>query len=119
MGFFDTIDWETIKKDLQKGLEKGMAAMKRGAIVAKKRAGELTEEGKKQYQILTLKTKVHRGISDLGARVYALMGSRGKNPALDAKVKDMVTQIRRHEAQISALEKMPARSAGKKARKAA
>jgi len=67
--------------------------VKRGAIVAQKKAGELTEEGKRQYKISALKTKVHGGISGLGARVYALTGSRTKNPALDAKVKDLVAQI--------------------------
>ena len=48
MGYFESIDWDGIKKDLQKGMEKGMAAMKKGAIVAQKTAGDLTDEGKRQ-----------------------------------------------------------------------
>lgn len=113
MGYFESIDWEGVKKDLQKGVEKGMAAMKKGAIVAQKKAGDLTDEGKRQYKILTLKTKVHEGVTDLGARVYALMGSRVKNPALDARVKNIVAQIKKLDAQIADLEKEP-RSAGTK-----
>lgn len=105
MGYFESIDWEGIKKDLQKGMEKGMAAMKKGAIVAQKKAGDLTDEGKRQYKILALKTKVHEGVTDLGARVYALMGSRVKNPALDAQVKKIAAQIKKLDAQIADLEK--------------
>jgi hypothetical protein len=103
MSYFESINWETIKKDLQKGLEKGMVAVKRGAIVAQKKAGELSDEGKRQYKLFALKTKVHQGFSDLGARVFALMGTRTKNPALDAKVRDIVSQLKKLEAQIGAL----------------
>jgi len=116
MGYFESIDWEGIKKDLQKGMEKGMAAMKKGAIVAQKTAGELTDEGKRQYKILTLKTKVHEGVTDLGARVYALMGSQVKNPALDPQVKDIVAQIKKLDAQIADLEKEPRSTKTKKAK---
>ena len=104
MGYFDSNDWVNIKKDLQKGMEKGMAAMKKGAIVVQKKAGDLTDEGKRQYKILSLKTKVHEAITDLGARVYALMGSRVKNPSLDARVKDLVAQIKKLDGQIAILE---------------
>jgi hypothetical protein len=104
MSYFEKMDWDTIKRDLQKGLEKGMVAVKRGAIVAQKKAGELSDEGKRQYKLFTLKTKVHQGFSDLGAQVYALMGTRTKNPSLDAKVRDLVSQLKKLEAQIGALE---------------
>lgn len=116
MGYFESINWEGIKKDLQKGMEKGMAAMKKGAIVAQKTAGELTDEGKRQYKILTLKAKVHEGVTDLGARVYALMGSRVKNSALDPQVKDIVAQIKKLDAQIADLEKEPRSARTKKAK---
>ena len=104
MGYFESINWETIKKDLQKGLEKGMVAVKKGAIVAQKTVGDLSDEGKRQYALFALKTKVHQGFSDLGARVYALMATRTKNPSLDAKVRDIVSQLKKLEAQIGALE---------------
>lgn len=111
MNYFDTIDWNGIKKDIQKGLEKGMVAVKKGAIVVQKKAGELSDEGSRQYKAMALKAKVHTAVSDLGARVYALMGSRVKNPALDARVKDIVVQIKKLDAQIAGLEK---KAAGKK-----
>ena len=103
MGYLDTIKWDTIKR-LAERPDQGLVAVKKGALIARKKAGELTEEGKRQYKLFTLKTKVHKGISDLGARVYALMGSRAKNPALDAKVKDIVGQVKRLESQIAGIE---------------
>lgn len=44
-------------------------------------------------------------MTDLGVRVYALMGSRVKNPALDSQVKNLVAQIKKLNAQIADLEK--------------
>ncbi|HUI68777.1 MAG TPA: hypothetical protein VL087_11295 [Nitrospirota bacterium] len=105
MSYMESINWEMIKKDLQEGLEKGMAAMKQGAIVVQKKAEELTEEGMRQYKVLTLKTRIHEAITDLGAKVYALMsGTKVKNPARDTGVKDVVVRIKDLEEQISILE---------------
>ena len=115
MSYFESINWETIKNDLQKGLDKGMVAVKKGAIVAQKKAGELSDEGKRQYQLFALKTKVHQGFSDLGARVYALMGTRTKNPSLDANVRDIVSQLKKLEMQIAALETVKKTTVSKKA----
>jgi hypothetical protein len=115
MRYFDTIDWENLKKDIGAGLEKGMVAVKKGAFVVKKKAGELTEEGKRQYKVMALKSRMHSQMADLGARVYSLMHSRSKNPALDATVKDIVVQIRKNEVKIAALAKMPSAASKKKA----
>jgi hypothetical protein len=115
MSYFERINWDTIKKDLQTGLEKGMGAVKKGAIVAQKKAGELRDEVKRQYKLFALKTKVHQGFSDLGARVYTLMGARTKNPSLDANVRDIVSQLKKLEAQIGALESVKKTTVRKKA----
>lgn len=103
MKYFDKIDWLKLKKDVGTGLEKGVIAAKKGALVVKKGASDLSEEGKRQYKIMTLKSRVHSQIADLGARVYSLMGKRGGNPGLDATVKDIVTRIRKDEARLAAL----------------
>jgi len=115
VNYFENIDWKGIKKDVQKGMEKGMAAMKKGAIVAQKKAGELTDEGQRQYKILRLKAKMHTGMSDLGARVYELMSARAKNPALDVRVKNMVEEIHTLKVQIMNIEKKRTVAARKKA----
>ena len=105
MGYLESINLDKIKKDLQEGLEKGMAAMKKGVIVAQKKAEELTEEGKRQYKILTLKTRIHEAVSDLGAKAYVIMsGTRAKNPALDAGVKEIMVKIKDLEQQMAVLE---------------
>jgi hypothetical protein len=105
MGYLEGFNWDAIKKDLQQGLEKSMAAVKQGAFVVQKKTGELTEEGKRQYKILRLKTRIHQAISDLGAKTYVLMsGPKAKNPALDAGVKEIMAQIQDLEGQIGILE---------------
>ena len=105
MGYLESMNWETIKKDLQNGVEKGMAAMKQGAIVVQKKAEELTEEGKRQLKILTLKARIHEAITDLGAKTFSLLsGGKAKNPALDAGVKALVARIQDLESQVGILE---------------
>ncbi len=116
------IAWDEIKNDIRKGIREGYVAMKEGALVASKKAGELTEEGKKRYKVLELKTRIHKVMHDLGGRVYTLMAASGraKSPAGDSGVKEMVAQIRAYEAQIAVLEqKEPARKppAGAKRKK--
>lgn len=105
MGYLDSFNWDAIKKDLQQGLEKSMAAVKQGAVVVQKKAGELTEEGKRQYQVLRLKTRIHEALTDLGAKTYVLMsGAKAKNPALDEGVKAIMARIQDLEAQLGILE---------------
>lgn len=106
MGYLAGFNWEAIKKDVQQGLEKGMAAMKQGAVEVQKKAGELTEEGKRQYKLLRLKTRIHEAITDLGAKTYVLMSSAKKtrNPALDAGVKEIFARIQYLEMQMGLLE---------------
>jgi hypothetical protein len=105
MGYLEGFNWDSIKKDLQQGLEKSMEAVKQGAVVMQKKAGELTEEGKRQYKVLRLKAKIHDTITDLGAKTYLLMsGSKAKNPALDSGVKEIFARIQALEALIKVLE---------------
>ena len=105
MGYLEGLNWDAFKKDLQQGLEKSMAAVKQGAAEVQKKAGELTEEGKRQYKVLRLKAKIHDTITDLGAKTYLLMNAaKAKNPALDAGVKEIVAKIQDLEAEIGLLE---------------
>jgi tetrahydromethanopterin S-methyltransferase subunit A len=114
MGYLDNVNWEKIKKELQNELEKGLAVIKNGVIVIQKKAEELTEEGKRQYKILTTKAKIHDAMRDLGAQVYMLMsGARIKNPALNAAVKNITARIKGLETELAKLEgKADASSAG-------
>lgn len=103
------VQWDSIKKDLQKGWHEGVVAVKEGMVVVKKKAGEMTDEGKKQYKVLSLKASIQRSIHDLGKRVYTLMAAprTAKGVTADNKVKSIVVQIRKFERQIAELEKGP------------
>ncbi len=67
-----------IKKDIQKSIKEGIIMVREGVTVAKAKAEELTEEGKRRIKVLELKTKVQREISDLGGRVYTI-SEKSKN----------------------------------------
>ncbi len=103
--YFDKTDWEAIKKDIQKGWKEGVAVMKEGAIVAQKKAIELTEEGKRNFKIFELKTRSYKKVYDLGERVHVLLSGKQKaaNPALDAAVKTIMVDIGKLEEQIAKL----------------
>ncbi|OHE58059.1 MAG: hypothetical protein A2Z47_15370 [Thermodesulfovibrio sp. RBG_19FT_COMBO_42_12] len=108
--------WEKVKKDLQKEIKAGIAFIKEGAATMKKKTEELTEEGKKQYKIFELKTKVQKEVAELGGKVYDL-SSKIKNPMLDKKVKAIVARVKKLEGQIIKLEgkkKETAKKASKK-----
>jgi len=95
--------WESVKKDLQKGVKEGLDFLKEGAAVVKVKAEELTDEGKKRYKVYELKAKVQSKVEGLGGRVYDL-SSKNKNPMQDKKVKAIITCIKKLEARIAKLE---------------
>ena len=95
--------WEQVKKDLTKGSKEVMSALKEGATVVKEKAGELSDEGKRQYKVYDLKSKVHKEIGELGGAVYDL-SSKVKNPMLDTKVTAIISKIKKLELQISRIE---------------
>jgi len=105
--------WEKITKDLQKGLQEGVDAVKEGVAVVKKKAEDLSGEAQKQYKIFELKSKVHKLISELGGRIYELH-SKTKNPLNNKRVQSVISRIKKLEAQLSKLEtgKVPGRKAG-------
>lgn len=98
--------WEKVKKDIQRGVREGIGVVREGAIAVKEKAEELTEEGKRQYKIYALKTKVQKEIAELGGRVYDL-SSKVKNPMLDRKVEAILSRVKKLEAQITKLEEKP------------
>ncbi|HET6515037.1 MAG TPA: hypothetical protein VFG09_07750 [Thermodesulfovibrionales bacterium] len=98
--------WEKVKKDLQKGLEEGITYVVEGASIVKKKAEELTEEGKRRYRLYELKTKVQQEIAELGGKVYELSG-KVRNPMLDSKVKAIKARIKKLELEIIKLEGIP------------
>jgi len=104
--------WDRVKKDVKKGIEEGVAAVKQGATVAVEKAEELAEEGKRRYKIFELKQKVHSNFAELGGKVYDLASKSAKSPLLDAKVKATMAGIKKLEAQISKLENISSKKKG-------
>ena len=88
--------WEKVKRDVQKGVKEGIAAIK-------EKAEELGEEGKKMIRLFDLKTKIQAEFTELGGKVYA-SSAKMKNPMLDKKVKAITNRIKKLEAQIAKLE---------------
>ncbi len=100
--------WEKIKRDVQKGFREGLAVIREGAVAVKEKAEALTGEGKRQYKLFEIKTKVQKEISELGGRVYGLLAAE-KEVTSDRRVKSSVTKIKKLETQITKLEGSPAK----------
>jgi len=98
--------WEKIKKDLRTGFQSGMAVIREGAVAAREKAEELTEEGKRQYKLFELKTKVQKEITELGGKVYGLICAE-QDPVADKRVKASISKIKKLENQLAKLEIKP------------
>lgn len=103
--------FDKIKKDVKKGIEEGIAVVKEGASAVSGKMGELTAEGKRQYKMYDLQSKIQKQMTALGGRVYDVLEDK-KNPAADSRVKAAYDKIKNLEAQLAKLE-------GKKEKKTA
>ncbi len=106
--------WDRVKKDAKKGVDEGVAAVRKGAAVAVEKAEELAEEGKRRYKIFELKQKVQSNFTELGGKVYDLASKGAKSPLLDARVKAAIAGIKKLEVQIVKLEKVSSKKSSKK-----
>jgi len=91
---------DKIKKDMKKGWAEGLAAVMQGANVVSGKMNELSEEGKKQYQIFNLHVKIKDQMNELGEIACAVF-KKGKNLDEDKKVKTAFAKIEKLEWQLS------------------
>jgi hypothetical protein len=91
---------DKIKKDVKKGFEEGIAAVRQGASVVSVKMNELSEEGKKQYKIFNLHVKIKDRMNELGEIAYTVLKS-GKNLDEDKKIKAAFAKIKKLEWQLS------------------
>ena len=114
MGF-----WDKLKRDIKKGIDEGLEALKESTEAIKHRAEDMTDEVKKKLKVFELKQKVQVQLTELGGRVYEVV-SEGKrrNPLLDDNVKRVFERVKRLDEQISALEGKIAKKTRKTAKKA-
>lgn len=134
MGF-----WDSIRKDIEKGVKEVRTGWKEGLNVVKAKALDLTREarrmassgtaavtaetgrmarlGKIRYERLRLSQAAQTKFTDLGGRMYDLIQKKRQALTLDAQTGRMVEEIRRLEQQIKALE-AEARQLSKQVRRA-
>lgn len=90
---------DKIKKDVKKGWAEGLAAFMQGANVVSGKMNDLSEEGKKQYQIFNLHVKIKDQMNELGEIAYAVF-KKGKNLDEDKKVKATFAKIEKLEWEL-------------------
>jgi hypothetical protein len=95
--------FDKIKKDVRKGIEEGFAAVKQGANVVSEKMSELTAEGKRQYKIFDLKSKIQSQMTELGGRTYDVLNGK-QSQAADNKIKAAFVKIKKLEEQLRKLE---------------
>ncbi|MGO8717287.1 MAG: hypothetical protein ACLPP9_01150 [Smithella sp.] len=95
--------FEKIKKDLKKGIEEGFSALKEGATIVSKKINEVKAEGKRQYKIFDMKSKIHDQMAELGGRVYTVH-SDNKSLDEDNKIKALSLKIKKLEWQLHKIE---------------
>lgn len=96
--------WERFQKDFSKNLKEGFGIVKESGAVVSKRLEELTEEGKRKYNIFTLNMKMQEEFSKLGGEVYALSSKKTVNPLANKKVQSLLSKIQHLEKRIEVLE---------------
>ncbi|MEJ2182109.1 MAG: hypothetical protein P8Y66_01125 [Nitrospirota bacterium] len=95
--------WDRIKEDVFGGFD-----------AVRKRAGVLTEEGKRRYRAFELKSRAHRLMSELGGRTYTLL-RESKDPREDATAMSLVERLKKLESQIGVVEPGKPKAARKRA----
>jgi hypothetical protein len=95
--------FDKIKADVKKGIEEGIAAVIEGASVVSGKMDEITAEGKRQYKMFDLKSKIQSHMTELGGRAYDVL-DRKKSPVADSKIKAVFVKIKKLEEQLRRLE---------------
>ena len=95
--------FDNIKADVKKCIEEGIAAVIEGASVVSGKMDEITAEGKRQYKMFDLKSKIQSHMTELGGRAYDVL-DRKKSPVSDSKVKAVFVKIKKLEEQLRKLE---------------
>jgi dGTP triphosphohydrolase len=92
-----------LRKDIEEGIKQGIVYVEKGVALVREKAEELTDEGKKQYRMYELKTKMQKDIGELGAKVYAQFSSVPPK-SLSEEAQKLIDRIRKAEADLQKLE---------------
>ncbi len=99
MGF-----WDKLKRDIKKGIDEGLEALKESKEVIKSRAEHVTDDIKKKVKVFELKQKIQAQLTELGGLVYDLQHDKRKNPLRDEKVQKVLEKIGKMDEQVKKLE---------------
>ncbi len=99
MGF-----WDTLRKDIRKGIDEGLEAFREGTKVLKQKTETMTEDIRNKVKAFEIRQKIQVDLTELGGRVYDLSSDRRKNPLRDEKVLKIIEKIRKAEERIAKLE---------------
>jgi hypothetical protein len=111
---------DRIKKDIKKGLDQSVAAVKQGANAVSVKMSELSTEGKRQYKIFDMTVKIRDHVNELGDITYTVLKS-GKSLDENKKIKAAFAKIEKFEWQLDKIEggpKIKSAAAKKPAKKA-
>ncbi len=114
MGF-----WDRLKRDIKKGIDEGLAALKEGTEVIKHKAEDVTSDVKKKVKVFEMKQKMQAQLAELGGRVYEVALDKRRNPFSDERVKKVIEKIKKLHLQIEKLEGKKEKKSKKKVSKKA
>ncbi len=97
------MDLNKLRRDIEEGIKQGIVYVEKGVALVKEKAGELTDEGKKQYRMFELKTRLQKDIAALGAKVYALTAAGSVKP-VHQDVQKLIDRIGKAEKALARLE---------------
>jgi hypothetical protein len=96
------MDLNKLRKDIEEGIKQGIVIVEKGVALVKVKAGELTEEGKKQYRMYELKTKMQKEVSVLGAKVCQLSAAGAIKPVHE-DVRKIIARIDKLQTSLAKL----------------
>lgn len=105
------MEWNKIKEKLSKGVKEGFDAIKAGAEVTAKKAGEVSVEAKKKIKIHNLKKEIQQAAGNLGDMLYKL---EKEKPGVIKNVMalEIVEKIDKLEAELKEVEAQDKNSQG-------
>lgn len=112
MGF-----WDSISKDMKKGLDDGIHYLKEGTSSVKEWAEDLTEEGKRKIKMFEIKQKIQVQLTELGGKFYDLIEKKSKSPASSPSIQPILKKMDSLKEQLSKLEGKISPAKKKKAKK--
>ncbi|UCG79418.1 MAG: hypothetical protein JSV21_06250 [Nitrospirota bacterium] len=99
MGF-----WDSIKKDIKKGIDEGIHVVKEGTATFMEKAEHFAVEGKKKIREFETKQKIQVQLTELGGRIYDLMERKVATPLSHASVKPIIKKIDSLKEQLEKIE---------------